>query len=91
MRYLLDGSAEHRTTVDTAFGNLDRCHGQVQGMFSGDEWLAGLEPHHGVELCAVVELMFTLDQLVRVFGEGTSPTAWRAWPTTRCRPRSPPT
>jgi hypothetical protein len=39
-------------------------------MFSGDEWLAGLEPQHGVELCAVVEFMFSLRQLVRVFGEG---------------------
>ncbi|MFS0661727.1 beta-L-arabinofuranosidase domain-containing protein [Niallia alba] len=45
-------------------------HGQVHGMFSGDEWLAGTHPSQGVELCAVVEYMYTLENLVRVFGEG---------------------
>jgi DUF1680 family protein len=39
-------------------------------MFSGDEWLAGTDPWQGVELCAVVELMFTLEQLVCIYGEG---------------------
>ena len=49
--------------------NLDRHHGMLTGMFSGDEWLAGLGPQRGVELCAVVELMFTLEQGLRVFGD----------------------
>jgi hypothetical protein len=47
-----------------------RFHGQVQGMFSGDEWLAGTDPAQGVELCAVVEAMFTFEQLARIYGEG---------------------
>jgi hypothetical protein len=52
-----DGGAEvARAMLDA----LDAAHGQPQGMFSGDEWLAGRSPHHGVELCAVVELMFSL-------------------------------
>jgi len=38
-------------------------------MFSGDEWLAGRDPSQGVELCAVVELMFSLSWLYAIFGE----------------------
>ncbi|TCM90733.1 DUF1680 family protein [Paenibacillus sp. BK033] len=45
-------------------------HGQAHGMFSGDEWLSGTHPSQGVELCAVVEYMFTLEQLTRIFGDG---------------------
>ncbi|MBL8701267.1 MAG: glycoside hydrolase family 127 protein [Alphaproteobacteria bacterium] len=60
-----DGLAE----VRRALANLDRLHGQSTGMFSGDEWLAGRSPHHGVELCAVVELMFSLELLAAHYGE----------------------
>lgn len=68
--YLLDGDAAHlRTTVDM-FASLERLHGQVHGVFSGDEWLAGREPSHGVETCQVVELMFTVEQISRIFGDG---------------------
>ena len=43
-------------------------HGQMNGMFSGDEMLAGTHPSQGTELCAVVEYMFTLENLVRILG-----------------------
>lgn len=65
----LDGS-DQRPVLDRALANLDRYHGQATGMFSGDEWLAGIEPHHGVELCAVVELMFSLEIMAREYGSG---------------------
>ncbi|MCP1160662.1 beta-L-arabinofuranosidase domain-containing protein [Bacillus infantis] len=45
-------------------------HGQAHGMFSGDEWLAGTHPSQGTELCSVVEYMYSLENLVRIFGEG---------------------
>lgn len=48
---------------------LDRYHGQVTGMFSGDESLAGRNPLQGTELCAVVEFMYSLEHLFSVFGE----------------------
>ena len=48
---------------------LDRHHGQVTGMFSGDECLAGRSPLQGSELCAVVEFLYSLEQLFSVFGE----------------------
>jgi hypothetical protein len=48
---------------------LDRYHGQVNGMFSGDECLAGKNPVQGTELCAVVELMYSLEILLSVLGD----------------------
>ena len=39
---------------------LDKFHGQSNGMFSGDESLAGLSPSQGTELCAVVEALYSL-------------------------------
>jgi len=48
---------------------LDRHHGQVTGMFTGDECLAGKNPLQGTELCAVVEFMYSLEILLSVFGD----------------------
>ncbi len=48
---------------------LDRYHGQVTGMFTGDECLAGRNPIQGTELCSVVECMYSLEVLASVFGE----------------------
>ncbi|HYT65801.1 MAG TPA: beta-L-arabinofuranosidase domain-containing protein [Vicinamibacterales bacterium] len=59
---------------DRAFGRkmieiLDEYHGQVNGMFSGDESLSGRNPLQGTELCAVVEFMYSLEHLFSVFGD----------------------
>ncbi len=48
---------------------LDRYHGQVTGMFTGDECLSGTNPVQGTELCAVVEAMYSLEHLISVTGE----------------------
>lgn len=48
---------------------LDRYHGQAAGVFSGDEHLAGRNPSQGTELCAVVELMYSLEVLTALLGE----------------------
>jgi len=61
-------------TADRAFATkmiefLDRHHGQVNGMFGGDECLAGKNPLQGTELCAVVEFMYSLEHLFSVFGD----------------------
>jgi hypothetical protein len=69
LRGAVDGDERHRRAVYTALEQLDRWHGQAQGMFSGDEWLAGRDPSQGVELCAVVELMFSLSTVCRVLGD----------------------
>ena len=66
---------------------LDRYHGQVTGMFTGDECLAGRNPVQGTELCAVVESMFSLAQLLSVtgdpaFGDRLERIAFNALPAT---------
>lgn len=48
---------------------LDRYHGQATGMFSGDECLAGRNPIQGTELCAVVETIYSLAQVISVTGD----------------------
>ena len=48
---------------------LDRYHGQVTGMFSGDECLSGRNPLQGTELCSVVEFMYSLEHLFSTFGD----------------------
>lgn len=69
LRWLRTGDERYRQAVYEGLANLDRYHGQPQGMFSGDEWLATRDPSQGVELCAVVELAFSLEQLVRIWGD----------------------
>jgi hypothetical protein len=44
-------------------------HGVATGMFTGDECLAGHQPTHGTELCAVVEYAFSLEVLLSVLGD----------------------
>ncbi len=50
---------------------LDRYHGQATGMFTGDECLSGKNPIQGTELCAVVEAMYSLEQVIAVTGEAS--------------------
>ncbi|HET9087374.1 MAG TPA: beta-L-arabinofuranosidase domain-containing protein [Acidobacteriaceae bacterium] len=48
---------------------LDRYHGLPNGMFSADEHFAGPNPSQGIELCAVVEAMFSLEQSLAILGK----------------------
>jgi uncharacterized protein len=68
--YLQTKREEDQRAALKGIQSLMNYHGQVHGMFSGDEWLAGTHPSQGVELCAVVEYMFTLEHLTRIFGDG---------------------
>ena len=54
-----------RTMIDL----LDRHHGSVTGLFSGDECLAGRRPTQGTELCAVVEYAYSLEILLSTIGD----------------------
>ncbi|NLU21624.1 MAG: hypothetical protein GXW89_13170 [Phycisphaerae bacterium] len=49
--------------------NLDEKHGQVGGRFCGDEHLCGRKPTQGTELCAVVEYMYSMENLIAIFGD----------------------
>ena len=62
------GDSADAAAVDTVTGTLDRFHGQVTGILTGDEHYAGSSPSQGTELCAVVEYMFSLENLIAVLG-----------------------
>ncbi len=48
---------------------LEKHHGGAPGYITGDECLAGREPTHGVELCAVVESMYSFEVLYAITGD----------------------
>ncbi|MBZ0256390.1 glycoside hydrolase family 127 protein [bacterium] len=69
LRWLLSGDARDLEGSSVALEMLDKYHGQAGGRFSGDEHLAGKSPTQGTELCAIVESMFSLENLVRITGD----------------------
>jgi uncharacterized protein len=67
--YLLSGSPADRAATTATLETLDRYHGLANGMFSADEHFAGPSPSQGIELCAVVEAMFSLELDLAVTGD----------------------
>ena len=83
----LSGRASDRAFPGRMIEVLDRHHGQVTGIFTGDECLAGKSPIQGTELCAVAEAMYSLEHLVSVLGDPAfadrlERLAFNAWPAT---------
>jgi len=69
VRWLYTGDAGDRALPALMMATLDKYHGQVTGVFSGDEHYAGKNPTQGTELCAVVEYMYSLEVLAGLLGE----------------------
>ncbi|MBP1634523.1 MAG: hypothetical protein H6Q10_1097, partial [Acidobacteria bacterium] len=69
LSWRLDRRPGDRVFARTMIDLLDRHHGQVTGMFTGDECLAGRNPLQGTELCSVVEFMYSLEHLFAAFGD----------------------
>ncbi len=67
--WLLSGDARDRQAIDHQLATLDKYHGLPNGMFSGDEHFAGPDPSQGIELCAVVETMFSFEQAFAILGD----------------------
>lgn len=65
----ITGDDRYRKAVYEALSQLDKYHGQATGVFSGDEHFAGRSPSQGTELCAVVEYMFSLENLISLLGD----------------------
>jgi len=69
IKYLQTGDKKYYTSIIEGFNSLDRYHGQVTGIYSCDEHVAGKNPTQGTELCAVTEAMFSLENLTATFGD----------------------
>lgn len=67
--YRQSGSQEDHDIAYEAIENMNKFHGQATGVFTGAEHLLGKDPSGGTELCAVVEYMFSLEQLVGILGD----------------------
>lgn len=67
--WLLSGDPRDRQEIDHQLAMLDKYHGLPNGMFSGDEHFAGPDPSQGIELCAVVETMFSFEQAFAILGD----------------------
>jgi hypothetical protein len=56
-------------SVSTALSTLYRDDGQMGGRFNADEYLAGLKPTQGTELCDIVEHMHSFEHILAVNGD----------------------
>ncbi len=67
--YRFTGGQKFKALSLGALKEMDRWHGEANGLFSGDECLAGRSPSQGTELCAIVETMFSLETSLSVVGD----------------------
>lgn len=58
-------------SLKTGWSDLMLLHGLPHGMFSGDEDLNGNDPTQGIELCSIVETMFSMEQMISITGDQT--------------------
>ncbi|MDR1556182.1 MAG: glycoside hydrolase family 127 protein [Tannerellaceae bacterium] len=84
--YQQNPDEKYRHAVKKAFRDIRQFHGQPQGMYGGDEALHGNNPTQGTELCAVAELMFSLEEMSQITGDVQFPDhleriAFNALPT----------
>ncbi|MGQ8338611.1 beta-L-arabinofuranosidase domain-containing protein [Sunxiuqinia sp. A32] len=64
--------SKDKTSIDAvkkAFYDVETYHGQAQGMYGGDEPLHGNDPVQGIELCSIVEMMYSLETMLQVTGD----------------------
>ncbi len=66
--YRLSGNDKYKKLSRQALQELDRYHGEANGLFSADECLAGRNPSQGTELCTIVETMYSLETNLAILG-----------------------
>jgi len=69
IRYQQDPDPQYLDAVKKAFRDIRLFHGQPQGMYGGDEPMHGREPTQGIELCSIVELMYSLEKMIAISGD----------------------
>ncbi|HEX2982161.1 MAG TPA: beta-L-arabinofuranosidase domain-containing protein, partial [Ignavibacteriales bacterium] len=67
--YQYSKDAKHRDAVKQGIKDLMKYHGQIYGLWSGDELLHGTNPTQGTELCTIVEYMYSLEELLKITGD----------------------
>ena len=67
--YRRTGDARYLAAIDDGLATLRKYHGQVQGMYGGDEPLHGNQPVQGVEFCSVSEKLFSLETILKISGD----------------------
>jgi len=67
--YQQSGDKKYLEALKKGFADIKIFNGQAQGMYGGDEGLHGNNPTQGVELCSVVELMYSLEKLTEITGD----------------------
>ncbi|HXG66949.1 MAG TPA: beta-L-arabinofuranosidase domain-containing protein [Blastocatellia bacterium] len=67
--WLISRDASDRNAIYQILRMLDKYHPLPNGMYSGDEHYAGPNPTQGIELCAVVEAMFSLEHVIAILGD----------------------
>jgi DUF1680 family protein len=67
--YQRTGDSTYLKNLKTGFKDLMTLHGLPMGIFSADEDLHGNLPSHGVELCATVEAMYSLEKIIEITGD----------------------
>lgn len=68
INYQRTGNPDFLKAINTGWADLMLLHGLPMGIFSGDEDLHGNDPTQGVELCAIVEAMYSLEKIVSITG-----------------------
>ena len=69
LNYQRTHDAKYLQQLKTGFNDLMTLHGLPYGMFSADEDLHGNDPTQGTELCAIVEGMFSLEEIIAITGD----------------------
>ncbi len=67
--YQQEPDKKYLEAVKKGFADLRRYNGQPQGMYGADERLHGDAPTQGSELCAAVEMMYSLEKMVEITGD----------------------
>lgn len=69
LNYQRTGNKKYLADLHTGFADLMNLHGLPMGIFSADEDLHGNAPTQGTELCAIVESMFSLEEIISITGD----------------------
>jgi DUF1680 family protein len=69
VNYQRTGDEKYLKALKTGVSDLMTLHGLPIGIFSSDEDLHGNDPTQGAELCAIVESMFSLEEIAGITGD----------------------